>query len=484
MKGFFFTLLALLAAVVVTVLFNTFTFQSRQLSFPTAPAPPPNDQAVRHLSDAIKFKTISYGDSAQLDTAAFMGFHRYLAEAYPLVHHTLSLVKVGGYSLMYRWAGTQADLKPIVLMAHQDVVPVEEAAASLWTVDPFGGEVKENAIWGRGAADDKINLIAILETVEKLLGAGFAPARTIYLCFGHDEEMGGKGAAAMAKRLVAEGIEAELVFDEGGMVTTNKVPGLSRPVALIGTSEKGYMSVTVSVEKSGGHSSMPETETSIDILTKAIARLREQPFESRFSISTQGFIRNLGPEMPFVNRMAFANPWLFTPLIKGIYEQSPGGNAMIRTTLVPTMLNAGVKDNVIPTRAEATVNIRLLPGDSSRVVIARLHEIINDSRVNIVVHEGFVNEPSAVTEEDSYAYRIVNEAIKRSFDNVLTSPFLMIGATDSRHFSEVSSGIIKFSPMTDPIGFHGIDERVSLDGYGTALHFYEQLIRLVDPSAL
>lgn len=480
MKRFFILLSLTLTAVVAIVLFNTLTFQSRQLTFPATPAPPPAELAVRHLSDAIKFKTISYGDSARLDTAAFLGFHRYLAKAYPLVHQTLSLTKIAGYSLMYRWDGTRGDLKPIVLMAHQDVVPVEDAAASLWTVEPFAGEVKDNSIWGRGTADDKINLIAILEAVEKLLGAGFTPARTIYLCFGHDEEMGGQGAAAMAAELVSRGVQADLVFDEGGMVTENKVPGLTRPIALVGTSEKGYMSVILSVEKSGGHSSMPEPETSVDILTKAVVRLREHPFESRFSLSTQGFIRNLGPEMPFVNRMAFANPWLFTPVIKGIYEKSPGGNAMIRTTLVPTMLNAGVKDNVIPTRAEATVNIRLLPGDSSKAVLARLHEIINDPRVNIVTHEGFVNEPSSVTEEGSYAYRIVNEAIKRSFDNVLTSPFLMIGATDSRHFSAVSTGIIKFSPMTDPIGFHGIDERVSLDDYGTALHFYRQLIELVN----
>ena len=309
---------------------------------------------------------------------------------------------------------------------------------------------------------------------------GYTPSRTLYLCFGHDEEMGGYGAQAMAQLLLEEGIHPDLVLDEGGIVTKEKVPGMNVPVALIGTSEKGYMTVSLSVEKSGGHSSMPQAETSIDILTKAIVRLREHPFESRFSPSTEGFMRNLGPEMPFLNRMAFANPWLFTHMIKGIYEQSAGGNAMIRTTLVPTILDAGVKDNVIPTRAEASVNVRLLPGDSSAYVLTVMNDIIKDDRVKIAMQSQFVHEPSAVTDENSYAYQTVNEAAKRSFDNVITTPFLMIGATDSRHFAKVSSGIIKFSPMIDPEGFHGIDERVSLDGYGRALLFYDQVVAIIN----
>ncbi|MEJ1240830.1 M20/M25/M40 family metallo-hydrolase [Chryseolinea sp. T2] len=480
MKRFFLALLAAILLVIVIVLFKTYTFKSTQLTFPSSQAATPSEGTIQHLSDAIKFKTISYGDTSKLDTAAFFGLHRFLQKTYPLTFSKLTLTRVAKYSLLFRWAGSRADLNPIIFMAHQDVVPVEEAAASLWTVDPYAGTVKDGSIWGRGTADDKINLIAMLEAVEALLAKGYTPSRTLYLCFGHDEEMGGYGAQTMAKLLLDEGIHPDLILDEGGIVTREKVPGMKVPVALIGTSEKGYMTVSLSVEKSGGHSSMPETETSIDILTKAIVRLREHPFESRFSPSTEGFMRNLGPEMPFTNRMAFANPWLFTPMIKGIYEQSAGGNAMIRTTLVPTILDAGIKDNVIPTRAEASVNVRLLPGDSSSFVLSRITEIINDDRVKIARQSQFVHEPSAVTDETSYAYQVVNEAAKRSFDNVITSPFLMIGATDSRHFAKVSSGIIKFSPMIDPVGFHGIDERVSLEGYGRALLFYDQLIAIIN----
>jgi carboxypeptidase PM20D1 len=480
MKRFFLILLSALTLTIAIVLYNTLTFKSHQLTFPATAVAPPDEPATQHLSDAIKYKTISYGDSSRLDTAAFQGFHRFLARTYPLVHSKLSLTKVANYSLLFKWKGTRDDLHPVVFMAHQDVVPVEEAAAALWTVDPYAGTIKDGAVWGRGTADDKINLIAMLESIERLLSKGFSPVRTLYLCFGHDEEMGGQGAQAMAALLASQGVKADLVLDEGGVVTREKVPGMKQPVALIGTSEKGYMTVVLSVEKSGGHSSMPETETSIDILTKAIVRLREHPFESRFSPSTLGFMRSIGPEMPFVNRMAFANPWLFTSMIKGIYEQSAAGNAMIRTTLVPTIMEAGVKDNVIPTRANASVNLRLLPGDSSTAIVEVMREIINDDRVTLTTQRQFVEEPSEVTDENSYAYQTVNEAIKRSFNNVISSPFLMIGATDSRHFSKVSSGIIKFSPMIDPVGFHGVDERVTLEDLGSALAFYDQLIAVIN----
>lgn len=480
MKRLLTTALAGLAIVAGVLLFNTITFKSRQLRFPATETATANDTAIRHLSESVQFRTISYEGGEGLDTAAFLGFHRYLARTYPLVHSTFTLTKFSDYSLLYSLKGTNTALKPVVLMAHQDVVPVEDATVAMWTVDPFAGVVKDGAVWGRGTADDKINVVAIMETLEKLLAEGFTPQRSIYLCFGHDEEIGGQGAQAMAKHLADQGIEADLVLDEGGIITKEKIPGFTEPVALIGTSEKGYLTVLLSVEKSGGHSSMPERETAIDILNGAIVRLRDHPFEVRFSPSTLGFMKNLGPEMPFVNKMAFANPWLFSPMIKGIYEKSPGGNAMIRTTLVPTILKAGIKGNVIPTRAQATVNLRLLPGDSAKPVLARMRSVINDERVNIIPDLHGFNEASTVTAENSFAYQVVNEAVKRSFNNVLTTPFLMIGATDSRHFGRVSSGIIKFSPMVDPIGFHGIDERVSIESFSAVLSFYEALIRAVN----
>lgn len=467
--------LVVMIVLVTILLLNTFTKSSVQMRVEARPAPEITDSALQHFKEAIAFKTISFGDRSLFDSTQFLGFRNFLERAYPGFHEQTTREIIKGYTLLYTWKGKNPLLKPIVLMAHQDVVPIEEGTESLWTVNPFAGEIKEGFIWGRGTTDDKINLISLLEAAEKLIRNKFQPEQTIYFSFGHDEEVGGTGAIAVAKLLKDRGVEAEFVMDEGGIITTNQIPGITKPVALIGTSEKGFLSILLSVEKAGGHSSMPARETAIDILTSAIVRLRANPFEARFSESMSGFIESLGPEMPFVQRLAFANPWLFRGVIVGIYESSAGGNAMVRTTVAPTILQAGMKDNVIPTLATATINFRLLPGDKAEAVINKVKEIIADDRITVNVFGAF-SEASAVTPMNSIGYKQIEKAIKTSYADLLTSPFLMIGATDSRYFGEVSPNIIKFSPMIDPIGFHGIDERVSLESFKTALWFYEQLL--------
>jgi carboxypeptidase PM20D1 len=468
---------AVLLILVVVILVKTFTFTSKQLDIAAVPAPELAPEALLHLQGAIKFKTISYNDSTLFDTAAFNGFHRYLKTTYPLVHEKLSLKKVANYSLLYKWEGSDTSLPPFVLMAHQDVVPIEEASRDLWTVDPFEGVVRQDSIWGRGACDNKINLIGIMEIVERLLKEEFQPKRTIYLAFGHDEELGGKGARAIAAELKSENVHAELVLDEGGIVTMDKVPGMTKPVALIGTSEKGYLSLELKVEKNGGHSSMPEKETALDILSKALVTLREHPFPADFTPPTRGFINHVGPEMPFLEKMVFANTWLFKKVVIGIYEASPGGNALVRTTTVPTIIHAGIKDNIVPTAVTAVVNFRLLPGDSSAWVTSEVKKIIDDERVSVKVFGSFASEPTDVSPVDGPGYKLVDEAVHKVFPEIVTTPFLMIGGTDSRHMDGVSKNIIKFSPMIDPIGFHGIDERVSVKSYRDTLWFFETLMR-------
>lgn len=250
------------------------------------------------------------------------------------------------------------------MMAHQDVVPVEGASMKMCKQAPFAGAVQQDAIWGRGAADDKFCLFSILEATERLLQQGYRPSRSIYFVFGHDEETGGKGVAAAAKLFQSRGIKAEWVLDEGGEINT-EIPGLKgQPVAIIGTAEKGYLSVDLSVNIDGGHSSMPQPETAIDVLTEAIHNLRANTFKPEFTAPVEGFFRYLGPEMPFGSKLAIANRWLFKNLLFRIYHKSPGGNALIRTTIAPTIIQAGLKDNVIPNYAHATVNFRILPGTS------------------------------------------------------------------------------------------------------------------------
>lgn len=465
-------MLGLIAVVVVNTLQS-----SRAAPMEAAiPAPAVTPEALQHFQEAIRYQTVSFADSARFDSTQFLAFRAFLERTYPLFHQRTERHLLAGYSLVYVWRGADSALAPAVLMAHQDVVPIEEPTRTMWTVDPFAGTVKDGFIWGRGTTDDKINLISQLEAAEKLMHAGVQPPRTVYFVFGHDEEIGGKGAIAIAAWMQAQNITAQFILDEGGIITKEKLPGANAPVALLGTAEKGYMSVTLTVQKPGGHSSMPEPETAIDILSKAVVRLRATPFEARLTEPVEGLMAAVGPVMTGLSKVAFANPWLFRPLVMKTYEKTGSGNAMIRTTFVPTILEGGVKDNVVPTVAKATANLRLLPGDESQAVLAKLNEIVGDPRVKIELF-GPVSEASPVTSAKGFGFQKIAAAIGKTYPQVVAAPFLMIGATDSRHFTAVSDNIIKFSPMVDPIGFHGIDERVSLESFQTALWFYEQLLR-------
>lgn len=464
-----------LLGLIGTLLFNTFTYKSKQTKVTEIAIPELPASALSHFQDAIKFKTISFSYDQAPDSVEFTGFRKFLERTYPLTHQKLNVERIS-YSLLYHWKGKNASLKPVILMAHQDVVPIEPATKNMWTVDPFAGVVKDGFIWGRGTTDDKINLISILESTEKLLLNGFTPERDIYLIFGHDEEVAGRnGAVPIANLLVKRGVQAEFILDEGGMVTQGKLPGISN-AALIATAEKGYMSVEMEVNINGGHSSYPAEETALDVLLKAVRNIRENQMPIKITEATQDFFDNIGPEMPFLQKMVFANQWLTKPILINSFNKDPKTAAMLHTTTVPTMMNVGIKDNVIPTVAKATVNFRILPGESSDEVLKHVSKVINDKRV-IIKTIGTVSEPSNVTDDKSYGFQHVATTAKQNFGGTTTTPFLLIGATDSRHFVKVSKDIIKFSPMIDPIGFHAIDERVSLESYRRSLSFFENLIR-------
>jgi carboxypeptidase PM20D1 len=364
-------------------------------------------------------------------------------------------------------------------MGHIDVVPI--ASPDKWSVDPFGGIIKENVIWGRGTIDDKFSVVSILEAVEMLLNEGFQPKRTTYLAFGHDEEVGGKqGAVAMAVYLKEQGITAEYVLDEGYAITQQLIPGIEGDVAFIGIAEKGSTTIELTVDMDGGHSSQPASETAIDVLANGVAKVKANPLEATLSEPMMKFINEIGPEMGFVNKMAFANTSIFKPLIISTYESTGGtGNALIRTTTSPTIFQAGIKENIIPTNARALINFRIIPGQTNDDVLNHVNAVVNDERVKTQFF-GFHSNPSPVSPTDSKGYDIINRTMKEVFTGVLTAPNLVIAATDSRHFTEISSNIYRFVPYhineSNIKSFHGIDERIPVNDYINAIRFYRQLI--------
>jgi len=466
----------LLLVLVAIVLVNTFRFGHPIPKKAALNQPPINDSAIAHMQEAIRIKTISYADTIPIDTAAYLRFRQFLETAYPLVHQKLNRQIFHDFSYLFTWKGTNPSLKPYVLMAHTDVVPVEGSTENKWTHAPFGGEVADGQIWGRGAADDKGSAITILEAAEGLLRKNFIPERTIYLSFGHDEEIiGGIGARSIANWFKENNIHPELVLDEGGEITLEQFPGLNRPIAAIGVAEKGYLSFELSVEKTGGHSSMPENETAIDILTKALVNLREKQMPYHVTAPMADLLARIGPGLPFMERMAISNQWLFGSLLRKKFESDHVTNSLFHTTIVPTIITTGVKDNVIPTRAVAIVNCRNLPVDKQDDVIAFMKKQINDDRIHIKSFKAN-GEASPITVTDGPAFKKVEEISYKVMPDVIPVPYLLMGGTDSKHFSAVSDGVLKFVPSIDTKGYHGIDERLSLEDYKRMIFFYTLII--------
>jgi carboxypeptidase PM20D1 len=432
------------------------------------------------LAKAMAYETISH-KPGMIDQEAFSGFHKHLQSSFPLIDSILELKTVEEYSLVYYWQGTEESLKPVILMGHMDVVPVEYSTRDEWHHPPFGGIISDEFIYGRGALDDKGSLIAIMDAVENLLASGYRPRRSIYLCFGHDEEIGGaNGAEKIRDYLKSRGVKAWFVLDEGGTLASGIIPGIADTVALIGTSEKGYVSLEISASIAGGHSSMPEKINALTSVNNALVKLNDNPLPYRLSPPLEGFVDHVGPHLTGLKKMAFANTWLFKSLIYGAYSKSAAGEALIHTTQVATIFNAGVKDNVVPYRAQAVVNYRLLPGDTPEFILERAREVINDTLVKVRVYQDLAIPASPVSEIDCDQFRNISGAVLATNPTAIVSPYLVLGATDGRHFYELSDYVYRFSPI--PLGkddlarFHGVNERVALKSYQKAVDFYATLL--------
>jgi carboxypeptidase PM20D1 len=481
MKKILLALVAGLATLVGVLLVRTLRLESRQIEVePVTGVSVDAGSVAEHLAGVVRFRTISYQDSALFEGDEFLRFHAYLEDIFPGVHSALSREIVGDYSLLYRWDGADTSLRPLLLMAHIDVVPVEPGTESDWTYPAFDGRVAEGYVWGRGALDDKSCLITILEAVEALLQQGFQPRRSVYLAFGHDEEVGGRqGAARIAELLASRGVELEFVLDEGGVIA-DMVPGIDSLVALLGLAEKGFLSLELSVRMEGGHSSMAPMQTAVGVISTAVHRLETHPVPGGIRGATAAMVDYLGPEMPFLGRLFIANRWLFGKLVERQFAASPEGNAMVRTTTAPTTFQAGVKENVLPSSARAVVNFRVLPGDSTAGVIEHVRRTVADPRVEITTL-GFRSEPSPMSDVESPSFRFLERTIRQVLPGVIVAPSLVIGGTDSRYFVGLAEDVYRFMPFTvgadDLKRVHGTNERIPVDGCADMVRFYVQLLR-------
>jgi carboxypeptidase PM20D1 len=485
-------LVAALAAVVIGRTLMVPVYEA-----PTASAPASKfdgEKIAVRLAEAVKFRTVSWqpgapeGDVAA-SRAAFVAFRDWITATYPLFSQAATREIVGDYTLLFTWPGSDTSLKPILLMSHMDVVPIAPGSEGNWKHPPFEGVIADGYVWGRGTMDNKHGIVGMLEAAEALIANGFRPKRTILFSFGHDEEVGGpEGNAKVAALLAARKAQLEFVVDEGGAITRGVVPGVEVPVAIVGVAEKGSVTLEVIGKADGGHSSLPPPvgETAIGRVARAIGRIGDAPFESRVDGIARDAMTELMPAMPFAQRMAIANLWLFEPLVVRSVNESATGGANIHTTIAPTVISGGNKDNVMPPDAKVTVNFRIHPRDTIRGVIDHVTKAVGDEKVEISAKPG-AREPSPTSDVSGPRYALVKRTLETLMPGVIVVPNLLSGGTDARYFQPMTNNVFRMIPgvltADDLRGFHGTNERMPIASMGLIADFYATLITTADEPA-
>jgi carboxypeptidase PM20D1 len=478
-------ILIIFTFLIAIILFNTMSFTQEKIELtPLLDNSSIDQSAVSvRLSQAIQHKTISFADKSDRKPEKFYEFHSFLASSFPLLHNNLAQEKINKLSLLYKWRGTDDSLKPILLMSHLDVVPVDQETQEQWIHAPFAGTIADGIIWGRGAIDIKSGVLGIMEAIENLLAQGYQPKRSIYLAFGHDEELGGdQGAKKIAEHLKAQNLTFELILDEGGSIVSDGViPGIESPIALIGIAEKGYVSLKLTAEAIGGHSSMPPKHTALGEISQAIVDLENNPFPANLTYSKQLF-KNIGPAMDIMKQAVFANMWLTEPIVERILSASKTTNATIRTTTAATMAKGSNKDNVLPTQASAIVNFRIMPNETTDSVTNYVTHVIDNSNIKIEQLAGFGNNPSSVSETNNTNFQRIKQSIYRVTQDktMIVTPYLVVGGTDAKHYSELSDNIYRFAFnrfKPESLGqMHGINEHIRIDDYLDTIKFFREVI--------
>lgn len=435
--------------------------------------------AAEVLAEAVRIPTVMHDGSFK--AAPFTRWRTFLTARFPRVHRQLEVVAINEHSLLYTWKGLNPKLPAILLTGHYDVVPAEsEVSTGNWDAKPFSGEIRDGFIWGRGSMDDKAGVVAMLLAFEKLLTEGFKPSSTIMLALGHDEEVGGAaGAARIAAYLRERNIRPAWLLDEGMPITHGVIGVVTRPVAMIGVAEKGYLTLELTSLGDGGHTSAPPATTAVDKLASALSTLHQRGMEPRLDGAVSAMFDRLTPHMSFLPRLMFANRWLFEPLLIDQLKAKPSTNAMIRTTSAATMLEGSPKENVLPTRAWARINYRLLPGDSIDDVVTRVKEITDPAQIGVTV-VGTPTEASSVSSTDHAGFRIIENTIADVFPATVTAPALFIAISDTRHYADLVGDVYRFRPIhvgpDDVKRFHGVNERLSVENFQQMVTFYYRLM--------
>ena len=434
------------------------------------------DKATRDLAEMIKCQTISHRNPDEDDEGEFLKFEQLLPKLFPKVYATCSFEKVGNRGLLLRWKGKNPD-SPSVFMSHYDVVSVEAAD---WQKPAFEGILEDGFLWGRGTLDTKGTLNGILQAAEALIAEDFVPNNDVYFAFGGNEEVSGDGSYGIVQLFKQRGITPGLVLDEGGAVCTGVFPGVKKPIALIGTGEKGQLNIQYTVKGGGGHSSSPKANSPIIRLSRACLNVEKSSFKYTLSSPTAQLFDTAGRHSNFLYRMIFANQWIFGGVL-GIYSKLAGGefNAIVRTTTAFTQMSGSKGQNVIPAVATMVSNHRIIPGENVESVVAHVTKAVNDENVKVSVINGV--DPSVISRTDCEAYERVRSTVAETWQDTIVTPYLMVAGSDSRHWGEISDKVYRFSAMAlskEERGMiHGNDERIPVETIVRTVEFFARIMK-------
>lgn len=469
-----YVILSVVVILICFIFFRTFTFRPERIPYEKTKHHIDSTHAYRSLSSLIQCKTISYEDKEKIDETEFEKLRFYLFDRYPeIVKH--SEFSMHGKGMLFKIKGLSND-NPVILMSHYDVVPASEG----WIDDPFSGKITDTHIYGRGALDTKHSLNAIMESVHNLLQQGHQFKRDLYLSFGGDEETYGESQIHIVNHLKEKGIVPYFVLDEGGAIVSDIFPGVKEKTAVIGIAEKGFLNVKLTSISQGGHASTPPKLTPIVMLSKAVDKLNQHPsFKLRLTTPVKALFQKIAPySKSFIIRFLFANLWLFLPLVKLIAKKSGGEFlSLFKTTQAFTMMKGSDAINVLPSEASISINYRLIPGETSAMVIQRIKKIIKNPLIEVAITE--VNEASTISKVD-LPFTLVEKAIHNTWPDVITAPYLMIATSDSRRYHQISDHVYKFSPMDvsndDLAKIHGFDEDITKENVINGIRFYLNLL--------
>ncbi len=431
-------------------------------------------RVVESLSKMLQFKTISHLDSKKINKTEFKKFREFLKQRYP------KIMEVSTYSehntgMLFHIKG-DSDESPTVLMSHYDVVPI----VGDWKEDPFSGRINDKTVYGRGALDTKSSLNAIMEAVEFSLSQGRLFKNDLYLAFSGDEEIYGPSAPSIVNYFRSKNITPAMVLDEGGAIISNIFPGVKKKTAVIGIAEKGFLNIELVASSQGGHASTPPKKTPLTELSKGITRLNQHPsFRLKLTPAVKALFSNIAPHSTsFGIRLLFANLWLFTPVVKLIAKLSGGEFlSLFKTTQAFTVSKGSDAINVLPSRASIGINYRLRPGDTKDIVVRRIEKIVKNKKIQVNV---LAYSNATKTSLMDQAFKTLQQAITQTWTDVVPAPYLMVAATDSRHYHEICDHVYKFSPMdvtkADLAKIHGIDEDISVENVLNGVNFYLNLL--------